>query len=139
MSLRDDVRSDINTARKIHVPTWALIFIFILSIPTFWVFDRFGNLDKSLPILECIVAFVFVVYVKRNLINKPWFWATIILLAASHGLVLWLIPWTSKWVPALIAGAAVSVDICLMLWIVAVVGRLVEGRAVRDAPYRPRT
>lgn len=55
-----------------------------------------------------------------------WFWAVIILLAVLHGFVIWLIPWRSGWVPALIAGGIASLDVCLMYWIIAVAGRLIE-------------
>ena len=51
-----------------------------------------------------------------------------IILAALHVPLILFVPWTSKWVPALVIAVIGSADICLMLWIITIVGRLVEGR-----------
>jgi len=47
-------------------------------------------------------------------------------IAGLHLALLLFIPWTTKWVPAIAIGAIDSVDFCIALWILAVVGKLVQ-------------
>jgi len=48
------------------------------------------------------------------------------MIAALHVVLIWWIPWTAKWVPAIAIGAIDSVDFCILLWILAVIGKFVE-------------
>jgi hypothetical protein len=75
----------------------------------------------SLPVLDSVIAVGFVLYLKWKLHRKWWFLVTMTVVALFHGLVIWSIPWTEGWKPAALAGAIVSADICLILWIVATV------------------
>jgi hypothetical protein len=81
----------------------------------------------SVPLLNCIAVFALLIYLKRQLTRQVRFWATVAVLAALHVLVIWYVPWTTRWVPALAIAAISSVDFCLMLWIVDAVGRF-DGR-----------
>jgi hypothetical protein len=136
MSFKIDVRGDIKRAQKLKVPRWILLSIAIFCFPVFWIFDQYGNLNEAVPIIDVVVVFAFVIIVKRTHCKELWFWATIIVLAIVHGCLLWYIPWTSGWIPALAAGALVSLDICLILWIVAAVGSWFEkSRALGDEQH----
>jgi hypothetical protein len=123
MSLKSDVKKDIRTAQQIRPPFWLLLSVGILCFALYWALDHAGKLNVALPIVDCAVALGFIAYVKWDLHKKLWFWLTFAVLTIIHGAVVWFIPWTSGWAPALIAGVIVSVDICLMLWIVAVIQR----------------
>ena len=127
MPLKSDVRKDIRAAQQIRPPLWLLLSIGVLCFPLYWGFDRVGKLNDAIPIIDSAVALGFIVYVKWNLHQKSWFWITFAVLSIIHGIVIWFVPWTSGWTPALIAGVIVSADISLMLWIVAVIRRRVEG------------
>lgn len=43
-----------------------------------------------------------------------------ILVAGLHVPLLLLVPWTTKWIPALAIGAIDSADLCLIVWALAV-------------------
>ena len=83
--------------------------------------------NMGLPVLGCIVVFSFILYLKWNLRGKLWFWITLMLLAVVHAALIWNIPWTSAWAPSLGIAFMASLDICLMLWVLAVVARFAEG------------
>ena len=60
------------------------------------------------------------------------FWGTVTMLAALHIPLVLLVPWTTKWVPALAIAAIVSGDLIVMLAILAVVERFMEGPRTAD-------
>jgi hypothetical protein len=128
MLLIDEVRKEIAAAKKLRIPRWGLVCMFIGSLPTYWLFDHFGNLDIALPTLNCILVFGVLLVLKWRLRRHAWFWGTVTILAALHVALLLLVPWTSEWVPALLIAVIGSLDLCLMLWTVTIVRRLVEGR-----------
>jgi len=90
----------------------------------------------SLPVIGSAIALVFVLYVKRRLWRKWWLWLTVALLGLIHALMIWVLPWSEAWHPAIIGGAIISVDVCLIFWILATVEALVEGRTTADSPQR---
>lgn len=66
------------------------------------------------------------VFLRWKLRQHVWFWIAMTIIAALHVLLIWYVPWTTKWVPAIAIGAIDSVDFCILLWILAAVGKLVE-------------
>ena len=133
VSISSEARQDIKTAQKVRPPWWALVLFGVLCLPVYWLFDHFGSLSISLPVLDSIIPFGFVLYLKRKFYGKWWFWVTIALVALLHALMIWSTPWTEGWKPAAVAGVLVSVDICLMLWLLAAVETLVSSRTA-DTP-----
>jgi hypothetical protein len=56
-----------------------------------------------------------------------------LIITMLHALLVWYIPWTTKWVPALAIAAIDSADFCLLLWLLTAVGRLMErGRTATE-------
>jgi hypothetical protein len=123
VSLKAEVKSDIKAAQKLWMPWWLVLAWMAFCLPVIILSDRVGRLGMSLPLLNCIAVFGFLIYLKRQLRRQVRFWATVVALAALHALVIWYVPWTSKWVPAAAVAIISSVDFCLMLWIVDAVGR----------------
>ena len=134
MSISSEAKEDIRAAQRVRPPRWALVLILVLSVPTFWFFDQAGSLNMSLPVLDSVIALGFVFYVKRRLSRKWWFWAVMTVIALLHALLIWSIPWTAGWKPAALAAVLVSVDICLILWILAAVENFIIGRTAAETP-----
>jgi hypothetical protein len=128
MSISSDVKKDIKAAQKIWLPWRILLPWAVVCLLALIASDYFGRLNMALPLLNCVAVFAFITYIKSNLINRVWFWITMAALAILHAWLIWYIPWTSKWVPALAIAVISSADFCMILWILAAVGRLVEGR-----------
>ena len=124
--------NDIKAARKIWLPWRVLLPWMVFSLAVIVVCDHFGKMDMSLPLLMSIGLFAFFIYLKWGLRRQPLFWSTIAVLAAVHALLIWYIPWTSKWVPAAAIAAVASIDLCLMLWVLAAVEVLVGGQTTAE-------
>ena len=127
MSLANSVRGDIKAAKKMRLPWWAVLCLLIGGMPIPWLFDHFGRLNLMLPTWNSVTVLGFILVLKRKLWSHAWFWVTIAVLAALHVPLVLFVPWTTRWVPALLIAAIDSADFCLMLWILSIVGELVEG------------
>ena len=80
----------------------------------------------SLPVLNCIAVFGFLIALKWKLRRRIWFWCIMIFIAALHVPLILFIPWTTQWVPALAIGMIDSADFCVIVWVLAAAGRLME-------------
>ena len=127
-SIRAQVRDDIKAARKIWLPWRVLLPFGIFSLVVIVICDHFGRLNMSLPLLNCVAVFGLLIYLKWSLRRQLVFWSTIAVLAALHAVLLWSIPWTSKWVPSVAIAGISSVDFCLMLWVLAAVEAVTESQ-----------
>lgn len=121
--------NDIKAARKIWLPWRVLLPWMLFSLVVIVACDHFGKENMSVPLLTTIAMFGFFIYLKWRLRRQLLFWSTIAVLAAAHALLIWYIPWTSKWVPAAATAGVASIDLCLMLWVLAAVEVLVGGHA----------
>jgi hypothetical protein len=127
MSVSTGIKNEIKAAQKLRLPWWGVLCIIVGSVPTYWLFDHFGRLSLALPTLNCIAVLGFMIVLKWKLRRHAWFWIAMAVIAALHALLIWYVPWTTKWVPALAIAAIDSVDFCVILWVLAAVGRLMEG------------
>ncbi len=57
-----------------------------------------------------------------------WFWITVTILAALHLPLILFIPWTTKWIPAVVIAPFGIADLYVMLWVLSAVGKFVAGR-----------
>src|SRR3954451_25209020 len=105
MSLANDVRGDIKSAKKLRLPWWGVVCLIIRSFLCASVFDNFGKLDLVLPILNSILVLGFMLVLKRKLWQYAWFWGIMAAIAGLHVPLILFVPWTSKWVPALAIAA----------------------------------
>ena len=126
MSLANNVRGEIKAAKKLRMPGWAMLSLLIGSFLCAWLFDNFGKVDLVLPIMNSIVILGLMLGLKRKLWRHTWFWVTMAVIAALHVPLILFVPWTTKWVPALVIAVIDSLDFCLILWILAVVGKFMN-------------
>jgi hypothetical protein len=127
MSTPLDVSNDIRAAKTIRLPWWGVLCIIVGSLPVYWLFDHFGRLSIALPVLNFILVVCFILFVKRRLLRRAWFWITMAVIVAVHVPLFMLVPWTTKWIPALLIAVIDSADFCLMLWIISAVGKFMGG------------
>ena len=122
MSLANDVKSDIKGAKKMRLPWWAVLCLLVFGMPLPWLFDHFGRLNLMLPIWNSVAVLGFMLALKRKLWPHAWFWITMAVIVALHVPLILFVPWTTRWVPALAIAVIDSVDFCLILWIISIVG-----------------
>lgn len=86
-----------------------------------------------MPLLTCVGVFGFFIYLKWRLRRQPLFWSVIGVLAAIHLGLIWYTPWTSDDLPrAMLAGAG-SIDLCLLIVILAAVEVLLGGQGETES------
>ena len=127
MPLANDIKNDIKAAKKMWLPWWAVLCLIIGGMPIPWLFDHFGRLNLALPTLNCVGMLGFAIAVKWKLRRCAWFWITMTIIAALHVLLILFVPWTTKWVPAIAIAFIDMADFCVILTILSVVGKFMEG------------
>jgi hypothetical protein len=115
-----------------RLPWWALLCLGIGSFMAAWLFDHWGRPNIALPTLNSLGMLAFAIVVKRSLRRHAWFWVTMAVMAAIHVPLILFVPWTTRWVPALAIGGIDSVDLVLMLAILEVVGKFMEGSSAPE-------
>jgi hypothetical protein len=121
-----EFKNDIKAAKKIRLPWWVQLCLVVGSALSAALFDHFGRFDLVLPVLNSIIVLGFLVALKWKLRRFVWFWITVTIVAALHVPLILLIPWTTKWVPALAIAGIDTADFCVVLGILLIVGRFVE-------------
>jgi len=136
MPIASEIKGDIKAARKVRLPWWGLLCVGIGAYLTSWLFDHLGRFDLVLPILNAFFVLGFAVAVKWKLRRRSWFWITMTILAVFHVPLILLVPWTTKWIPAIAIALIDSADLVLMLAILAIVGNFTRDRHQGDDPHQ---
>jgi hypothetical protein len=63
---------------------------------------------------------------RWKLRRHVWFWITMTILAALHVPLILLVPWSTKWIPAVVTAPVSIADLCIMLWVLSVVGEFLK-------------
>jgi hypothetical protein len=113
--------------KKTRLPWWGVLFIILGGLPLVYLFDHFGNLALARPTLYSAGMVGIAIAMRWQLRGHAWFWITITILAALHIPLILLVPWTTKWVPAIVIIPVAIADLYLMLAILSVIGKLVKG------------
>jgi len=124
VSLAKEVQEEIKDARKLHIPWWGVVCAATGSFLCAWLFDKFGKLQLVLPMLNSVAVLGFVIALKRKLWPRAWFWGCMAAIAALHVPLILYVPWGTRWFPALAIAGIDSLDLLLILWILAAVGTL---------------
>lgn len=109
--------------RQMRLPLWAYPWIlggaFLLSL----VLDHFGKLALARPVMFSAAIISITIAMRWRLKGHLWFWITMACLTALHVPLILFIPWTTKWIPALILIPIGGADLYAMLRAVSVVGK----------------
>jgi hypothetical protein len=124
--IEKDIKADLKVAKKLRLHWRGLVAVMIGSFLVCLLFDHFGRFDVARPSILAAGAISFTVVVKWNLNKRTWFWLTMALIVALHVLVILSVPWTTKWVPAVVIAGFCTVDLVVMLAIVDAVETLLQ-------------
>jgi len=123
MSQMNELKREIQEAKKLHLSWRTRLFIFIIGAPTVFLFAVYGRLELAMPLMIFIGMHGLVIFFKWKLRRQTWFWIAITVSAALHVPVILFVPWTTRWVPALVITVGATADFFLILWILLVVGK----------------
>ena len=128
MRLGGDFKKDIKALQQMRLPWWGVLIWMGVCALIVWPFYRAGRLDLARPVLWSVGILGVLTAIKRKLKRHVWFWVTMAILASLHVLLILLVPWPSKWIPALVAIPFGIADVYIMLWLVSVVGTFMGAR-----------
>jgi hypothetical protein len=127
------VKNDIKEAKKIWLPWPAILCLFVLALLLRGLLKDFGALRLYRPIGNGVLVFGFLFYLKWRLRRHAWFWITMAAVVVIHVLLIFSIPWTNNWVPALVTAGVDSLDLCLVFWILGIVEEFAGGPKDNDS------
>jgi hypothetical protein len=110
-----------------RLPWWGGLCIIAGTILLGLLFLEFGRLDLARPSLVTAATIVLAIIMRWKLRRHVWFWITMIVLATLHVPLILFVPWTTKWIPAMVIIPIGITDLYLMLWVLSVVGKFMEG------------
>jgi hypothetical protein len=117
--------------KKMRLPWWGVLCIIFSSIALGLGFVHFGELALARPTLVSIAMVGIVIAMRWQLKRHVWFWITMTVIAALHVPLILFVPWTTKWVPAILIAPIGTADLYVMLAILSVVGKFMEGPKFR--------
>jgi hypothetical protein len=122
----NELKCEIQEAKKLHLSWRTRLYIFIIGAPTTFLFALYGRLESALPLMVIIGVLGLVILFKWKLRRHAWFWIAMLVIAALHVPLILFVPWTTRWVPALAITVIASADFCLILWIISIIGKVVD-------------
>ena len=123
MSQMNELKLEIQEAKKLHLSWRTRLFIFIVGAPAVFLFAVYGRLELAMPLMIIIGMHGLVILFKWKLRRHAWFWIAMMVSAALHVPVILFAPWTARWVTALAITVGATADFFLILWVLLVVGK----------------
>lgn len=118
--------------KKMRLPWWGVLCVIFGSILLGLVFVHFGKLALARPTLYSAGMVGIAIAMRWKLRRHVWFWITMTVIAALHVPLILFVPWTTKWVPAIVVIPIGLADLYAMLAILSVVGKFVERRKTSE-------
>jgi hypothetical protein len=100
--------------------------IFFGSILIGLLFFHFGRLALARPTIFSVIVIATVFTVRWKQRHHVWFWVTMTIFSGLHVLLILSIPWTTRWVPAIVLAPIGLVDFYVMLVVLSAVGKFAE-------------
>jgi len=112
--------------------------VFFGTILLALMFVSVGRFDLARPTMVSAAMVSLAITMRWKLRTHRWFWITIIILAALHVPLILFIPWTTKWIPAVLMAPVGIADLCAMLWVISVVAKA-KGEPIGTADKHQRS
>jgi len=110
-----------------RLPWWGVLCVILGALPVLYLFDHFGEFALARPTLASAAMVTIAIAMRWKLRRHAWFWGIMICLAALHVPLILFVPWTTKWIPVLVIIPIGFSDLYVMLLVVSVVGKFMEG------------
>ena len=113
--------------RQMRLPWWAVLFVVFGTVLLALLFIHFRRFDLARPSLISAGMVAVAIALRWQLRRHVWFWVTMALLAALHLPLILFIPWTIRWIPAIMIVPFGIADLYVMLWVLSAVGKFMQG------------
>jgi hypothetical protein len=113
--------------KKMRLPWWGVLCVIFGTVVLGLLFAFSGRPDLARPSLILIGIVVLTIVMRWKLRRHVWFWITMTFLAALHVPLILFVPWTTKWVPVFVIIPIGMADLYVMLAVLLVVGKFMEG------------
>lgn len=110
-----------------RLPWWGVLCVIFGAIPLFLAFAYFGKEALARPTLYSAAMITITIAMRWKLRRHAWFWTTMTAFAALHVLLIVSVPWSTRWLPAIVLAPIGIADLYAMLAILSVVGKVAEG------------
>jgi hypothetical protein len=120
--------------RKMRLPWWGRLCVFVVVLPLPFLFGYFGKVALGLPTVMSGGMVAIAIAMRWKLRRHVWFWITMTVLAALQVPLILFVPWTTKWVPAITIAPIALADLYAMLWTLAAVGKFMGEPINRKRP-----
>lgn len=117
-----------------RLPWWGVLCVIVGALLLGLLFVYFGRFDLARPTLISAGMVATAIAMRWKLKRHGWFWGTMTILVALHVPLILFVPWTTKWVPALLIIPIGFADLYVMLWVLSVVGKFMEGSNAPEGP-----
>ncbi len=97
--------------------------VFFGTILLALLFVSVGRFDLARPIMVSLAMVGLAITMRWKLRKHVWFWITMTVLAALHVPLILFVPWTTKWIPAILIAPVGIADLYVMLWVISGVGK----------------
>lgn len=97
-----------------------------------------GRFDLARPIMVSVAMIGLAITMRWKLRTHGWFWITIFILAALHLPLILFVPWTTKWIPAVLIAPIGIADLYVMLWAISVVAKF-KGEPIATSGNHSRS
>jgi hypothetical protein len=118
--------SDIKATKQMRLPWWAMLCGIIAAALMAWLFDHFGRFSLVRPTLYSVAVLGVAIAIKWKMKRQVWFWGTMAVIVALHVLLILFVPWTTKWIPAVVIIPIGIADLYAILALLSVVGKFVQ-------------
>ena len=109
-----------------RLPWWGVLCVIFGSLLLGLVFVHFGKLALARPTLGSVAMIGIAIAMRWKLKRHAWFWITMTLIVALHVPLILFVPWTTKWVPAILVIPIGTIDLYIILAILSLVGKFME-------------
>jgi hypothetical protein len=85
----------------------------------------FGKLAFARPTIYSAVVIAIAVAMQWELRRHVWFWITVAVIVALHVPLVLFVPWTTKWIPAILITPICAGDLAMVIALIKLVEKLV--------------
>ena len=124
--------------RQMRLPWWGVLCVIVGAALAYSLFDRFGKAAIARPTLYSVAIIIITIAMRWKLRGHVWFWATMAVFGALHALLIFLVPWADRWIPALVVIPIGIADSYAMLWVISVVAKS-KGEPIAPSGNHPRS